>query len=89
MAASRKPGGPKVGLKGRKSGAERRYIGRHRLDLLVEDKIVVELKAVSRIETRHVVIVGSYLAATGLDYGLILNFSTSPLEIRRVVRKGA
>jgi GxxExxY protein len=64
-------------------------VGRHRLDLLVEDKIVVELKACARVEARHVKVVGSYLAATGLDYGLVLNFSNSPLEIRRVVRKGA
>ena len=63
-------------------------VGLHRLDLVVEDKVVVELKACSRIEARHVNVVGSYLAATGIDFALVLNFGGSTVEIRRVVRKG-
>lgn len=60
-------------------------IGEHRLDLLVENKIVVELKAISAIEDIHFAIVRSYLKAAGLEHGLLLNFATIPLTIKRVI----
>ena len=62
-------------------------IGEHRLDFLVEDKIVVELKAIEKLENVHFAIVRSYLKATGLADGLILNFSTVPLTVKRVRRE--
>jgi GxxExxY protein len=62
-------------------------IGEHRLDFLVEHKIVVELKAVEALENVHFAIVRSYLKATGLADGLILNFSTMPLTVKRVQRE--
>ena len=62
-------------------------IGEHRLDFLVEDKIVVELKAVEALENVHFAIVRSYLKATGLADGLIVNFSTMPLTVKRVRRE--
>ena len=62
-------------------------IGEHRLDFLVEDKIVVELKAVEALENVHFAIVRSYLKAAGLADGLIVNFSTMPLTVRRVRRE--
>src|SRR5438045_9395920 len=61
-------------------------IGEHRLDFLVEEKIIVELKAVETIDNVHFAIVRSYLKATGLADGLILNFSTMPLALKRVRR---
>jgi GxxExxY protein len=60
-------------------------VGEHRLDLLVEDKIVVELKAVSELEDIHFAIVRSYLKAVGLEHGLLLNFATMPLTVKRVI----
>src|SRR6516165_1552958 len=62
-------------------------IGEHRLDFLVEDKIVVELKAVDFLENVHSAIVRSYLKAAGLSDGLILNFSSMPLTVKRVRRE--
>ena len=62
-------------------------IGEHRLDFLVEDKIVVELKAIEALENVHFAIVRSYLKATALADGLILNFSTMPLTVKRVRRE--
>ena len=62
-------------------------IGEHRLDFLVEDKIVVELKAIDSLENVHFAIVRSYLKATGLSDGLILNFSSIPLTVKRVQRE--
>ena len=62
-------------------------IGEHRIDFLVEDKIVVELKAIEALEKVHFAIVRSYLKATGLSDGLILNFSSMPLTMKRVRRE--
>ena len=62
-------------------------IGEHRLDFVVEDKIVVELKAVEALENVHFAIVRSYLKAAGLSDGLILNFSSMPLTVKRVRRE--
>ena len=62
-------------------------IGEHRLDFLVEEKIVVELKAIDTLETVHFAIVRSYLKASGLAEGLILNFSSMPLTVKRVRRE--
>jgi len=62
-------------------------IGEHRLDFLVEDKIVVELKAIDSLENVHFAMVRSYLKATGLSDGLILNFSSMPLTVKRVQRE--
>ncbi|PYL52582.1 MAG: GxxExxY protein [Verrucomicrobia bacterium] len=62
-------------------------IGEHRLDFLVEDKIVVELKAIDGLENVHFAIVRSYLKASGLADGLILNFSSMPLTVKRVRRE--
>ncbi len=58
----------------------------HRLDLLVENKVIVEIKAVRSIEDIHLATVSSYLKATNLDVGLILNYCSPILKIRRVVR---
>jgi len=62
-------------------------VGRHRLDLIVNDTIVVELKAVKNIEDVHFAIVKSYLKALGKQHGLIINFSNPVLEIKRVIHK--
>jgi GxxExxY protein len=66
-----------------------KVIGMHRLDLLVEDKIVVELKAVKDIDDSHLATCLSYLKATGLEVGLIINFSRTTIRVRRVVRTTA
>jgi GxxExxY protein len=62
-------------------------IGEYRLDFLVENKIVVELKALDTLENIHFAIVRSYLKATGLADGLILNFSSMPLTVKPVRRE--
>src|ERR1700730_1893668 len=62
-------------------------IGEHRLDFLVEEKIVVELKAIDSLQNVHFAIVRSYLKASGLADGLILNFSSMPLTVKRVRRE--
>ena len=61
------------------------FVGEHRLDLFVYKKIVVELKTVKKILNVHKSQVSSYLRATDSEIGLILNFSKSTLDIRRVI----
>ena len=62
-------------------------IGRHRLDLIIDDTIVVELKAIKNIEDVHFAIVKSYLKALGKEHGLIINFSKKVIEVKRVIHK--
>ena len=60
-------------------------VGRHRLDLLVARKIVVELKAIKQLEDVHCAVVRSYLRAASLEHGLLLNFAAKTLQVRRVI----
>ena len=62
-------------------------VGEHRLDFLVAGQVVVELKGVSRFHEAFRAQVISYLKATGLKVGLILNFGMPTMKegITRVV----
>jgi GxxExxY protein len=60
--------------------------GVHRLDLVVAGQIVVELKAAKALEDLHFAQVRSYLKATGLHVGLLMNFNAPTLIVKRVVR---
>lgn len=64
-----------------------RLVGEHRLDLLVAGRVVVELKAIKDFEPIHFTIVRSYMKAVGVDSGLLLNFATMPLTVKRVGRE--
>lgn len=59
-------------------------IGRFALDLVVEDKVVVELKSVSALAEEHAAQLINYLTATKYELGLLLNFGDKP-EIRRIL----
>jgi GxxExxY protein len=63
-------------------------IGKHRLDLLVEEMVVVECKAVDTMAKLHTRQVTSYLKATNLRLGYVFNFNVDVLNeggIKRVV----
>ena len=60
-------------------------VGRHRLDLLVEKMLVVELKAIQNLENVHFAVVKSYLRAIGKKHGMLLNFAKPTLEVKRVI----
>jgi len=62
-------------------------IGEHRLDLLVADRVVVELKAIKGLEAIHFSTVRSYMKAMNVDSGLLLNFAAMPLTVKRVGRE--
>ena len=55
------------------------------LDILVEGKVVAELKAVERLAPVHHAQVVSYLRASGLEVGLLLNFGEVSLRHKRIV----
>lgn len=60
-------------------------IGSRRVDFLVEEKIMVELKAVEKIEDVHLAQTINYLEAYNLEIGLLINFGGKRLEFKRVV----
>ena len=61
-------------------------VGKHRLDVIVSNFVVVELKAVSAIGDAHLAQALSYLKASGLQLALILNFGEASLTWKRVVK---
>ena len=61
-------------------------VGEYTADLLVEDQAIVELKAAKGIDPVHEAQLLNYLKATSLRVGLILNFGTPRLGIKRMVR---
>ena len=65
---------------------EGRIVGEFFADLLVEDRFILELKAVQHLLPEHEVQLVNYLTATGLDTGLLLNFGKN-VEVRRKFRQ--
>jgi len=59
-------------------------VGRHRIDLLVEGRLIVELKAVEDLTRTHYAQVRSYLRATNLRVALPVNFSKPVADYRRI-----
>ena len=63
-----------------------RVIGNFYADLIVEDKVIVELKAVSNLAPEHSAQVINYLNATGFRVGLLINFGNPKLQYKRLTR---
>lgn len=57
-------------------------VGDYFADIIADDKIVIEVKAVSKLESIHEVQLVNYLKATGIEVGLLINFGQS-VEIKR------
>lgn len=62
-------------------------VGEYYADLLVENRVIVELKAVRQLHREHEVQLVNYLTATGLDVGLLLNFGPSSVDVKRKYRQ--
>ena len=56
-------------------------------DLLVENKVIVELKAAKSLAPEHQAQVINYLNATGIEVGLLINFGAPKMDYHRLVRK--
>ena len=63
-----------------------RIVGDFFVDLLVENQVLVELKAVRTVAKEHEVQLVNYLTATGIDDGLLINFGYS-VEVKRKFRQ--
>jgi len=61
-------------------------VGDYYADLLVENAVIVELKAVKALDEAHMAQCLNYLKATGLQICLLINFGKSQIEIKRIVR---
>ncbi len=59
-------------------------VGSHKIDLLIEGDIVVELKTVEGLSKKYYAQVRSYLKALQKEVGLLVNFSDFTLDVRRV-----
>ena len=57
-------------------------VGEYLADIVVEDKIILELKALDKISDIHELQLKNYLKATGIELGLLINFGKS-VEVRR------
>ncbi|MGB0524529.1 MAG: GxxExxY protein [Flammeovirgaceae bacterium] len=62
------------------------HIGKRRVDFFVENKIMVELKAVKALEDVHLAQAINYLEAYGLPIGLLINFGQRSLQFKRVMK---
>ena len=61
-------------------------IGNRRVDFFVEEKVMVEIKALIQLEDVHLAQAINYLEAYGLEVGLLLNFGSRSLQFKRVMK---
>jgi len=62
-------------------------VGTRRADFIVENKVMVELKAVIKLEDVHLAQGLNYLQAYKINKGLLINFGSTSLEVKRLFRK--
>lgn len=60
-------------------------IGEYFADILVDSRVIIEIKAAKAIEDSHRAQLINYLKATGIHLGLLLNFGTTKLGISRMI----
>ena len=65
---------------------ENEIVGEFKADIIVEDKVIVELKSINQIIKAHEVQLVNYLVATSKPVGLIINFGENKVEVKRKVR---
>ena len=64
-------------------------IGQYFLDFLIEEKVVLELKAVTRFRPEDFKQVLYYLKATNLELGILANFKSSKLSYKRILNRNS
>ena len=64
---------------------KRRIIGYYIADIVVEDKVIIELKSVENLNKVHEVQLVNYLKAVNIEVGILLNFGKEKLEFKRKV----
>jgi len=61
-------------------------VGNFYADIIVDRRLIIEVKAVETLHLRHEVQLVNYLAATGIQDGLLVNFNSRKVEIKRKFR---
>ncbi len=64
-----------------------KIVGEYYADILVNNQVIVEIKAVSSLNEIHQAQLLNYLKATNLKLGLLINFGTSRIQIKRMVNE--
>jgi GxxExxY protein len=62
-------------------------VGTRRADFIIEVKVMVELKALVKLEDVHLAQAFNYLTAYQIEKGLLINFGSTSLEVKRLFRK--
>jgi len=62
-------------------------IGERRVDFFVEEKIMVELKAIVQLEDVHLAQAKNYLEAYNMEIGLLINFGSASLQFKRLINQ--
>ena len=62
-------------------------VGTHKIDMIVEGKVIVELKSVDSFAPEHTSVVLSYLSTTKLSIALLMNFAKPRLEYKRIISR--
>ena len=62
-------------------------IGTRRVDFFIEDKIMLEIKAINKLEDLHLAQAINYLEVYNLETGLLINFGGKSLEFKRLICK--
>ena len=66
---------------------EGKNVGTRRADFIVDGEVLVELKAMIRLEEVHLAQALNYLTAYQIEKGLLINFGSNSLEVKRLFRK--
>lgn len=64
---------------------KKKVVGEYIIDILVEKKVIVELKTVEKFDNVHEAQLLNYLKASGIQVGLLINFKHPKVEIKRMV----
>ena len=60
-------------------------VGKRKLDFLIENKIMVEIKALAELTDSHLAQALNYLEVLNLEIGLLINFGSKSLEVKRLI----
>ena len=61
-------------------------VGEFRADIIVENMLILEMKATHSLHVAHELQLVNYLTATGMDHGLLINFGSDEIQIKRKYR---
>ena len=80
----------KAGLKAQKEVSikvfyDKKIVGDYVADIIVEDKVILELKSVKEMHPAHEAQLTNYLKATGIEVGLLINFGGERVDVKRRV----